>query len=134
MPIGAVAEGPDKVVRIGYQKSGAFLLVKNEIAFAKGSSSHFLLARALAEAGLSFNDINPIYLQPSKARAALTAKLLASKLGVSEAVMLRKPRYDAEPMNAESIADQQLVADTFFRLGLVPKAIRPAEAVFQTQQ
>jgi sulfonate transport system substrate-binding protein len=299
IPIGAVAAGPDKLVRIGYQKSGAFLLVKNEgnlekslaplgyrvewkefssgppllealnagsldvghsgdaplifaqsagiafkyigatspapesagivlpkgstihtiadlrgrrIAFAKGSSSHFLLARALAEAGLSFNDIKPIYLQPSEARAALqsgsvdawaiwdpfyaaaeidgearvlrsgqglsahrefyfarrdflaahseivapllaalretgeralkdptaTAKLLASRLGISEAVMLkselRKPRYDAEPMNAESIADQQLVADTFFRLGLVPKAIHPADAVFQAQQ
>jgi sulfonate transport system substrate-binding protein len=57
---------------------------------------------------------------------------------VSEAVMLkaelRKPRSDAQPMNEESIADQQLVADTFFQLGLVPKAIRAADAVFQTKQ
>jgi sulfonate transport system substrate-binding protein len=298
-PIFAIGEAPEKVLRIGYQKSGAFLLVKNEgtlekrmeplgyrvewkefpsgppllealnagsldvghsgdaplifaqsagiafeyigatspapesagivvpkgskiqtvgelrgkhIAFAKGSSSHFLLARALAEAGLSFNDIQPVYLQPSEARAALqsgsvdawaiwdpfyaaaeidgearvlrsgqglsahreyyfarrdylqghseivtpllaalretgeralndpaaTAKFLASRLGISEAVMLkaelRKARYNAEPMNADSIADQQLVADTFFRLGLVPKAICAGDAVFPTAQ
>lgn len=299
MPILAFGENPEKVVRIGYQKSGAFLLVKNEgslekrlgplgwrvewkefpsgppllealnagsldvghsgdaplifaqsagiafeyigatspapesagivlpkgstiqtvaelrgkrVAFAKGSSSHFLLARALGEAGLTFNDIKPVYLQPSDARAAVqsgsvdawaiwdpfyaaaevdgearvlrsgqglsahrelyfarrdfltahpdivapllaalretgeralkdpaaTAKFLASKLGINEAVMLkselRKPRYEAEPMGEASIADQQQVADTFFQLGLVPKAIRAADAVFQAKQ
>jgi sulfonate transport system substrate-binding protein len=298
-PILAVGENPIKVVRIGYQKSGAFLLMKNEgslekslgplgyrvewkefpsgppllealnagsldvghsgdaplifaqaagiafeyigatspapesagivvpnastiqavsglrgkrVAFAKGSSSHFLLARALAEAALSFNDIKPVYLQPSEARAALqsgsvdawaiwdpyyaaaevdgearvlrngeglsahrefyfarkdflaahpetvapllaalretgeralkdpaaTAKFLASKLGVGEAVMLkselRKPRYGAEPMSPESIGEQQQVADMFFQLGLVPKAIRTGDVVFQMKQ
>jgi sulfonate transport system substrate-binding protein len=298
-PILAVGENPINVVRIGYQKSGAFLLMKNEgslekslgplgyrvewkefpsgppllealnagsldvghsgdaplifaqaagiafeyigatspapasagivvpsastiqavsglrgkrVAFAKGSSSHFLLARALAEAGLSFSDIKPVYLQPSEARAAIqtgsvdawaiwdpyyaaaevdgevrvlrngeglsahrefyfarkdflaahpeivtplltalretgeralkdppaTAKFLASKLGVGEAVMLkselRKARYGAEPMTPESIAEQQQVADTFFQLGLVPKAIRTGDAVFQMKQ
>ena len=299
IPIAAIGESPSKVVRIGYQKSGAFLLLKNEgslekrleplgyrvewkefpsgppllealnagsldighsgdaplifaqsagiafeyigatspapesagivvpkgsliqtiaelrgkrIAFAKGSSSHFLLARALAEAGLSFREIQPIYLQPSEARAALqsgsvdawaiwdpfyaaaeidgearvlrsgqglsphrefyfarqefvathpeiitpllaalretgeqalkdpaaTAKFLASRLGISEAVMLkselRKPRYGAEPMSPESIAEQQQVADTFFQLGLVPKAVRTGDVVFQAKQ
>jgi sulfonate transport system substrate-binding protein len=299
IPILALGENPTKIVRIGYQKSGAFLLVKNEgslekslepfgyrvewkefpsgppllealnagsldvghsgdaplifaqaagiafeyigatspapesagivvpnastiqavsglrgkrVAFAKGSSSHFLLARALAEAGLGFNDIKPVYLQPSEARAAIqsgsvdawaiwdpyyaaaevdgevrvlrngkglsahrefyfarkdflaahpeivapllaalratgeralkdpaaTAKFLASKLGVGEAVMLkselRKARYGAEPMSPESIAEQQQVADTFFQLGLVPKAIRTGDAVFQMKQ
>jgi sulfonate transport system substrate-binding protein len=298
-PILAVGENPIKVVRIGYQKSGALLLMKNEgslekslgplgyrvewkefpsgppllealnagsldvghsgdaplifaqaagiafeyigatspapesagivvpkpstiqavsglrgkrVAFAKGSSSHFLLARALAEAGLSFNDIKPVYLQPSEARAALqsgsvdawaiwdpyyaaaevdgearvlrngeglsahrefyfarkdflaahpetvapllaalretgeralkdpaaTAKFLASKLGVGEAVMLkselRKPRYGAEPMSPESIGEQQQVADMFFQLGIVPKAIRTGDVVFQMKQ
>jgi sulfonate transport system substrate-binding protein len=41
------------------------------IAFAKGSSSHHLLAQLLARAGLTFSDIKPAYLQPSDARAAL---------------------------------------------------------------
>jgi sulfonate transport system substrate-binding protein len=166
----------------------------------------------LAEAGLGFNDIKPIYLQPSDARAAFqsgsvdawaiwdpfyaaseidgaarvlrsgqglsahrefyfarkdflaahpeivvpllaalsetgeralkdpaaTAKFLASRLGISEAVMLkselRKPRYGAEPMSPESIAEQQQVADTFFQLGLVPKPVHAGDAVFQTKQ
>jgi sulfonate transport system substrate-binding protein len=182
------------------------------VAFAKGSSSHFLLARALTEANLTFNDIKPVYLQPSEARAAIqsgfvdawaiwdpfyaaaeidgqarvlrngqglsahreyyfarrdflqlhpeivtpllealretgeralkdpagTAKFLAAKLGIGEAVMLkselRKPRYEAQPMNEESIEDQQLVADTFWQLGLVPKAIRAVDVVFQAKQ
>jgi sulfonate transport system substrate-binding protein len=69
---------------------------------------------------------------------AATAKFLAAKLGVGEAVMLkselRKPRYGAEPMSPESIGEQQQVADTFFQLGLVPKAIHTGDAVFQMRQ
>jgi hypothetical protein len=37
-------------------------------------------------------------------------------------------------MSAESIAEQQQVADAFFQLGLVPKAVRTGDAVFQTNQ
>jgi sulfonate transport system substrate-binding protein len=40
------------------------------IAFAKGSSSHHLVAQPLTRAGMTFNDIKPAYLQPSDARAA----------------------------------------------------------------
>ena len=40
------------------------------IAFAKGSSSHHLLAQLLARAGMTFNDIKSVYLQPPDARAA----------------------------------------------------------------
>ncbi len=35
----------------------------------KGSSAHFLLLAATEKAGLSFSDIQPIYLQPADARA-----------------------------------------------------------------
>lgn len=42
----------------------------HKVAFQKGSSSHNLLLRALAQAGLGFNDIQPIYLTPADARAA----------------------------------------------------------------
>jgi sulfonate transport system substrate-binding protein len=213
--IGATSAAPESagiVVPKGSAIQGVAELRGKRVAFAKGSSSHFLLARALAEAGLNFSDIKPVFLQPSEARAALqsrsvdawaiwdpfyaaaeidgearvlrsgqglsahrelyfarkdflashpeivtpliaalretgeralkdpaaTAKFLASKLGISEAVMLkselRKARYAAEPMNVESIADQQLVADTFLSLGLVPKAVRAEDAVFQAKQ
>ncbi|KFD19224.1 sulfonate ABC transporter substrate-binding protein [Yokenella regensburgei] len=42
----------------------------HKVAFQKGSSSHNLLLRALQEAGLSFKDIQPVYLTPADARAA----------------------------------------------------------------
>ena len=42
----------------------------HKVAFQKGSSSHNLLLRALQQAGLTFKDIQPVYLSPSHARAA----------------------------------------------------------------
>ncbi|SEJ41206.1 sulfonate transport system substrate-binding protein [Azotobacter beijerinckii] len=41
-----------------------------KVALQKGSSAHNLLLRALARAGLSFRDIQPVYLSPADARAA----------------------------------------------------------------
>lgn len=40
------------------------------VAFQKGSSAHYLVLRALAQAGLRYTDIQPIYLAPADARAA----------------------------------------------------------------
>src|SRR4051812_20467438 len=40
------------------------------IGFQKGSSSHYLVLRALEKAGLQWSDITPLYLAPSDARAA----------------------------------------------------------------
>ena len=41
-----------------------------KVAFQKGSSSHNLVLRALNKAGLSYKDIQPVYLTPADARAA----------------------------------------------------------------
>src|SRR5699024_3298601 len=41
-----------------------------EIGFAKGSSSHFLLIKALQEAGLKYEDISPAFLSPGDERVA----------------------------------------------------------------
>ncbi|PKM30706.1 MAG: sulfonate ABC transporter substrate-binding protein [Gammaproteobacteria bacterium HGW-Gammaproteobacteria-11] len=41
-----------------------------KVAFNKGSNVHYLLVRALEEAGLSITDVTPIYLAPADARAA----------------------------------------------------------------
>lgn len=41
-----------------------------EVGFAKGSSSHFLLVKALEEAGLDYTDITPAFLSPGDARVA----------------------------------------------------------------
>ena len=41
-----------------------------KIALQKGSSAHYLLVRAVDQAGLQWSDIQPIYLAPADARAA----------------------------------------------------------------
>ena len=41
------------------------------VAFQKGSSAHYLVLRALEKAGLRLSDIQPMYLAPADARAAL---------------------------------------------------------------
>ncbi|PLT33670.1 sulfonate ABC transporter substrate-binding protein [Bacillus sp. V5-8f] len=41
-----------------------------KIGFAKGSSSHFLLVKALKKASISYEDIKPSFLQPGDARVA----------------------------------------------------------------
>jgi sulfonate transport system substrate-binding protein len=178
------------------------------VAFARGSSSHLVVAQLLAREGLTFADIKPVYLEPPDARAAFEAKVvdswavwdpflaaaeveggarlivngagigghrefyfgraeflqtnpkvvdvimavlsttgqaakrdpkatadfLAENLGISPAVMerseLRKQRYYAQPISTEIVNEQQAGADIFFRLGLMPKAIRVADIVY----
>ncbi|GAA5787407.1 sulfonate ABC transporter substrate-binding protein [Chitiniphilus shinanonensis] len=41
-----------------------------KVALNKGSNVHFLLVKALEEAGLKWTDIQPVYLPPADARAA----------------------------------------------------------------
>jgi sulfonate transport system substrate-binding protein len=41
-----------------------------KIGFAKGSSSHYLLVKALEKAGLEYGDITPAFLSPGDARVA----------------------------------------------------------------
>lgn len=45
-------------------------LENKKISFAKGSSSHYLIVKALEEAGIDYNDISPAFLQPGDARVA----------------------------------------------------------------
>ena len=45
-------------------------LAGKEVAVAKGSSANYNLLAQLADAGLTFDDIEPVYLQPAEALAA----------------------------------------------------------------
>src|SRR5699024_1770235 len=45
-------------------------LHNKRISFAKGSSSHYLLVKALEKAHISYDDIEPAYLPPGDARVA----------------------------------------------------------------
>lgn len=84
-PIFAQSSGSTlQYVAVGFSKYlGSGILVKNDspiqkledlkgktIGFAKGSSSHFLLVKALEKANLHYEDITPAYLSPGDARVA----------------------------------------------------------------
>lgn len=45
-----------------------------KVALNRGSNVHFLLVKALQHAGLSYTDIQPIYLTPADARAAFVQR------------------------------------------------------------
>ena len=84
-PIFAQAAGAD-LLYVAHEppapRSEAILLPKNspiqsvselkgkKIAVNKGSNVHYLLVRALEDAGLKYSDIQPVYLPPADARAA----------------------------------------------------------------
>jgi len=62
------------------------------IALQKGSSSHYLLLRAIARAGLQWSDIAPMYLPPSDARAAF-------EKGAIDAWVVWDPYYAATELD-----------------------------------
>jgi sulfonate transport system substrate-binding protein len=178
------------------------------VAFNKGSNVHFLLVKALEKAGLSYTDIQPVYLTPADARAAFErgavdawaiwdpflaaaeiatdARAITSAEGIVpnyqfylssrefaeanpkaiEAVIdglrdidelvkkdvktaaaqlgsytsipapiieiaIRRQAFGIAPMDDKTIKDQQLVADTFHALGLIPKHITVADAIWR---
>ena len=179
-----------------------------KLAFAKGSSSHFVVAQALIKAGLTFADITPVFLSPPDGRAAFqsgtidawavwdpffaaaevdaqarvlsgserlqshrefyfarpdfaaknpaiieavlavltesgekaianpkaTAAFLAPKLGTKLEILERsegrKQRYTAKPLDAQGLAEQQEVADTFLKLGLIPAAVNVKDVIY----
>jgi sulfonate transport system substrate-binding protein len=84
-PIFAQAAGAP-LIYVGFEppapKSEAILVPKDsplktvaelkgkQVALNKGSNVHYLLVRALENAGLSVKDIQPVYLAPADARAA----------------------------------------------------------------
>ncbi|TXM89668.1 sulfonate ABC transporter substrate-binding protein, partial [Methylobacterium sp. WL103] len=64
---------------------------------------------------------------------ATVAAELAPSVGIPApvlAVALERLSYGVAPLDAQAIADQQAVADAFHALGLLPKAIRVADAVW----
>ncbi len=84
-PVFAQASGSSlQYIAVGFSKfKGSGILVKDDspiqkledlkgktIGFAKGSSSHFLLVKALEKANLKYEDITPAFLSPGDARVA----------------------------------------------------------------
>ena len=177
------------------------------VGLQKGSSAHYLLVRAVAQGGLQWSDITPVYLPPAEARAAfekgaidawaiwdpyyaaaeidaqarvlstgrglssnnsfyLGSQALSQRTAVVKALFdalseadayVQSHRTEASRFIAEAtglplasalrfverrsagrvtaltpaqVADQQRVADAFAQLGLIPKPIRVADAVW----
>ncbi len=175
-----------------------------KVSFNKGSNVHYLFVEALAKAGLSPSDVQPVYLSPADGRAAFergsvdawvvwdpflaaaeaagntrvladatglaanhqfylgtrsyknaavltafreavaeidrrisadpaaAARLLAPAVGLPEAVVLTAVKRQGAglvPMDAGLVADQQRIADRFFDLKLIPRAIKVSEAL-----
>lgn len=174
------------------------------VALNKGSNVHYLLVKALEEAGLGYSDIKTTFLPPADARAAFergavdawviwdpfqaaaeitiearelrngegivpnhqfylgarpfvdanpeaidivietiaeldtwikdntaaVAAELAPSVGIPEKVLVlavERQSYGVKPLDEAVIAQQQAIADTFFKLGLIPKEISIAD-------
>lgn len=66
------------VVRKDSSITSVAQLKGQNVAFAKGAGAHYLLLEALAQAGLTFRDIEPAYLNPADGRAAFESGAVAA--------------------------------------------------------
>ncbi|MDH2432745.1 aliphatic sulfonate ABC transporter substrate-binding protein [Pokkaliibacter sp. MBI-7] len=121
-PIFAQAAGVD-LLYVGYEppqpRNAAIIVGKDsrfqrtedlrgaKVAVQKGSSAHNLLLRALASAGLSITDIQPVYLAPADARSALAS-------GAVDGWVIWDPFYAAALLhgNARTLRDGSGITDT----------------------
>ena len=63
---------------------------------------------------------------------AAAAKTLAPEIGLPEAVVataVKRQSWDFQAMTPALVADQQEIANTFYKLGLIPKPIKVADAL-----
>lgn len=64
-----------------------------------------------------------------------TIKLISDFSGLDAGVvslfLQRRPASPVAPLNPATVADQQRVADAFFKLGLIPKPVKVAEIVWR---
>jgi sulfonate transport system substrate-binding protein len=86
------------------------------VALQKGSSSHYLLVRAVEKARLHWSDIQPVYLPPSDARAAF-------ERGSVDAWVIWDPYYAATEIDIQPrvlATGQELSANASFYLASRP--------------
>lgn len=100
------------------------------VALQKGSSAHFLVVRAVRRAGLTWGDIQPIYLPPAEARAAF-------ERGAVDAWAVWDPYYAAAEISGELRAlatSRELTNNNTFYLASPALAQQPAvlKTLFQT--
>ena len=95
------------------------------IALQKGSSAHYLTVRAVAKAGLQWNDIVPVYLAPAEARAAF-------ERGSVDAWAIWDPYYAATEIDVKTrtlATGRDLASNNSFYLASREFATRHPEVV-----
>ncbi len=96
-----------------------------KVALNKGSNVHYLLVRALEEAGLKYSDIQTVYLPPSDARAAF-------ERGSVDAWVIWDPYQAAaeKQLQARTLRDGQGIVDNLqFYLATRPYATQHPEVI-----
>lgn len=96
-----------------------------KVALNKGSNVHYLLVRALEDAGLKYGDITPVYLPPADARAAF-------ERGSVDAWVIWDPFQAAaeQQLQARTLRDGRgLVSNHQFYLAARPFAEKHPEVV-----
>ena len=96
-----------------------------KVALNKGSNVHYLLVRALEDAGLKYSDIQPVYLPPADARAAF-------ERGSVDAWVIWDPFQAAaeQQLQARTLVDGKgLVSNHQFYLATRPYAEQHPEVI-----
>jgi sulfonate transport system substrate-binding protein len=71
----------------------------------------------------------------AEGNASAVAAQLSAGIGIPAPVLelaLKRQTYGVRPLDAETIAQQQAIADTFYKLGLVPKHVEVSAIVRKT--
>lgn len=103
-----------------------------------GNNSFYLASRPFAEQHprvlkVLFDALTEAdtYVQSNRKDAAqLLADFSGLNLATVHLFVSRRPPSPVGPLGPKIVADQQLVADTFFRLGLIPKPVKVADLVW----
>jgi sulfonate transport system substrate-binding protein len=103
--------------------NNSFYLASRPFVEQQGAALQFLLD-ALTQADA--------YVQSNRKEAAqLISDFSGLSLATVHLFISRRPRSPVAPLSAALIADQQRVADAFFKLGLIPKAVKVSDIVWQ---
>ena len=103
-----------------------------------GNNSFYLASRPFAEQHprvlkVLFDALTEAdtYVQSNRKDAAqLLADFSGLNLATVHLFVSRRPPSPVGPLGPKIVADQQLVADTFFRLGLIPRPVKVADLVW----
>ncbi|MFT4266311.1 MAG: sulfonate ABC transporter substrate-binding protein [Xenophilus sp.] len=95
-----------------------------KVAFGKGSSAHNVTVKALAQAGLTFDDIVPTYLSPADATAAFNGGNIDAWVVWDPYYAIAEERYGARAIADTS--DKRLASSSYYMAGQDFAARHPA--------